>query len=266
MALTVVERVMERDFRDTEFLIKAARGDFSNVVVDTIVGRNPDHDDLTATGEDVITPGGLYTFPTSDAKWYVSSDNSLDINIPLVVTGLDANFAFQVGYATLDGTDAQTQVEVKDAEGNSITWIRFFKLVNYGASASSGTVYLGPTGATAGVPATIYGEFLATCQRSYYAVYTVPAGWTGFVMSIRAGIQKGTTSYADIGFRYGHVDKLKLCNYFMPIHGSDFHGIDLPVPVSVPEKNDIIVRCFDASANNLDVIASASLILVKDPD
>lgn len=264
MTQIIVKRVTHKDFTNIEFLMKAARGDFSNVKIANIVGRNPDQDDLTATGEDVITPGGLYTFPTVAAKWYISSTVTTDNDIEVLVSGLDANYAFQVGKATLDGTDSQTQVEVKSLTGEDQTWIRFFQMGNNNATATTGTVGLGPLGATAGVPTVKYGEFLATCQRSYYGIYTIPNGWSGYMLSLHAGIQKGTTTTADIGFRYGHVDKIKVCNYFLPIHGSDFHGLDLAAPVHIPEKNDLIVRCFDASANNLDVVASAQLILLED--
>lgn len=251
----MTERFLKFGKEGHEWALRVARGDFENVKFIPIVGLNRDLD-----AAEKITTNGLLTFPSAAETWYVSSDDVTDIE-QVVVTGLDANWATQTGIATLNG---QAQVEVKSISGAAQTWIRFFSLENYNGTATAGDFYVGPTGASGGIPTTIRGHAEQVTQRSWYATYTVPAGWTGFVKTLRGAMSASLTATMEMYFSAALEGKYMFPRYPIFLDSkAGIQGIDLHIPYGLPEKTDICVEGLNPSVANISCMASTSVVLVK---
>lgn len=239
-----------------EWVLRVARGDFENIKYIPIVGINRDLDGA----EDIINHGGTLAHPTTAETWYISSDNAGD-DKQIVVNGLDADYNRQTGIATLNG---QTQVEVKSISGASQKWIRFFCIENYNGDATAGDFYVGPSGSSGGVPTTVRGHAEQATQRSWYAAYTVPAGWTGFVKHLRGAMSASLNATMEMYFKAALFEKYLFPRYPLYLDSkAGIQDIELHIPYALPEKTDIMVSGLNPSTTNISCMASASLIIVR---
>ena len=109
---------------------------------------------------------------------------------------------------------------------------------------------------------TVVARITAGKGQTLMAVYTVPAGYTGYLMQGTASIQVGGDATGDMyiryfgqtSFRVGHTFELEGTGgqYFYPF----------AVPIPIPEKSDIDVRA-SMRSNNARMTAAFDVILVK---
>ena len=142
-------------------------------------GYNPDVDN---TEETVWAEGGNYVWLDNAVTVFASSSSANDTGggtgaNTITIQGLDEDYNEIEESITLNG---QTQVATQ------LSYLRVYRafvtLAGSGGT-SGGTVYLGSSGATAGVPNTVYAS-LGLGNQTQIAAYTVPAGYTLYLDDI----------------------------------------------------------------------------------
>lgn len=223
-------------------------------------GENPEI--TTATDpEDVWDGGGIYTFSaTANIDSISSSDNGDTQDI--YITGLDTNWEEVNQTVTLTGQTVATL---------STPLIRIYRMINVGSTDIAGIVYCYINGAivVAGVPS------LATDIRAIInngnnqtlmCVYTVPAGktgyfWAGYVSISRGG---GVSAAADFTWRaraFGGVFSVK-SRIAAVTGGNSSWNYTYKIPLALPEKTDVLIRCEEVSATV--GVSGGFTVLLKD--
>lgn len=180
----------------------------------------------------------------------------------ITVEGLDENWNLQTVIIALDG---QTKTQI----GTTETWMRVFRAYNSDSTEFQGTVYiyendtvvLGVPQTATAVKATINTNF----QQTYMAIYTIPAGKTGYI------IQK-KWSLNDAGSTTRAIVEMKICNFGGVFRSKELDSlrnngvsmvlIDYPLPIKVTEKSDVKLVCMETSSNNTDITGYFSILLV----
>ena len=172
--------------------LRVAQGQVSGATALYQFGFNADVD---ITEETVWSEGGNFTYPGAAGEVYISSSDTNDIATTgtgvrtIKVQGLDANYLQIEEDIAMNG---QTQV-VTTKEYLRI--LKAYVLTAGSNGGSAGTVYVGTTGATAGVPPTVYASF-GDSNQTQMAVYTVPASKTLYIdeIAFTAAIASATNS------------------------------------------------------------------------
>ena len=205
--------------------------------------------------------GGEYTFSASAVTHYISSSTDSD-DQEMQINGLDENWLPQTITVTLNG---RTKTAI---EG---TWIRINGLKSIASTVFAGTVYVYEDDTvTLGVPdnqSKIRTVGIAALQRAHTAIYTVPAGKTGFVIG----------AFSNIGPAAGTTlnDKGAELNLFRRKQGEVFHSIairiaslyentvqhDYPLPYKMFEKTDLKIKCNECFVDDTRIYAGLFLIL-----
>lgn len=169
--------------------LSIAKGDVTGHSFVHKFGAAPDFD--TSDGEVTVWDGasdgtawenmGYVYSATADIDSISSSDQLNDVGITFEIQGLDTNLALVTQTATLDATDARTRVAL------STSLLRVLRVKNTSSTDLTGTVVIYPnTALTAGVPTDktkIRAAVLNGNNQTEMAVYTIPAGYTGYVRS-----------------------------------------------------------------------------------
>lgn len=245
-----------------DFLLRVGMGLIPGFSIVNKFGRNPDID--TATDPETIwSQGGLYTYLAAAATLYVTSTDDTDTH-EITVEGLDATWALQTATVNLTG---QTQAEI----GSGLTWIRVFRAYNSDATPTLGDVYIAEQDTdTGGVPDTaskIKAKIDIYAQQTLMALYTVPLGKTAMTLDGYYTLNKsGATAWATCSFfirEFGGVFRLKRI-VGVQSTGSSIFNYRLPLPRAIPAKSDIAMRVTEVSANDMDISAGLSILLIDD--
>ena len=169
------------------FELQVARGQIRGHQIRHIFGYNPDLD--SAAEETVWTAGGLYAHASSPTILKVSSTSTLDTSAgvgarTISILGINSTGNEVSETVTLNGQTAvnttHTYTEIQSALVTSVG----------SATHNEGNISIGTGTVTGGVPAVIYGHILATENGSLIGHYTIPAGYTGYLIS--GSISSGT--------------------------------------------------------------------------
>ena len=144
-------------------------------------------ENVTTSITDIWNGGGIYVFRDSATTMTASSSDVNDTSAgtgarTLEVQYLDGNYAEVVETVTLNG---QTPVTV------ATDILRINRMIVRSAGSSGfneGNLHVGTGAVTAGVPAVTHSEIIFTAQgggenQTLQAIYTVPAGKTGYLFS-----------------------------------------------------------------------------------
>lgn len=222
-----------------------ARGSISNSKIVHKFGANFDIDQGTDP-ESVWSGGGVYPWASlSSAQTIYCLSTDAGDTTTLTLQGLDANYDEISETVTLTGTSAVT---------TSNTFLRVFRMT-YDAT-NVGTI----TARTVSASGTIVAQIDAGYAQTLMAVYTVPAGFTAYLVALDATIDGTKTCQMLMyhrlfgkPFRIAHVAE------------SDGHyRYDFTAPLTVPEKTDIDIRINEVSGNDARVTANFDLVLIKD--
>ncbi len=167
-------------------------------------GRNPV---VSTTEEDIWAYGGTETLPSSGVAMFCScTDNVNGVGQTILVNGLDENWDIQTGFSVLTG---QTAAPITDSFGNSLLWTRIHRA--YQASSAPdpmGTVYIAESDTLSGgvptTPSRVHAQILFTnaAQQTEKAMYTVPRGYTGYILGLHSAMlasQGGAARTAQVG-------------------------------------------------------------------
>jgi hypothetical protein len=221
--------------------------------------------DVGTSVETVWAQGGTYVYPASATVMKISSTSANDSSggtgaRTIAIFGLDADYNEISESVLLDG---QTEVNT----GNSYLRIFSAYVTTAGSGATAaGTIYAGTGTVTSGVPATVYGMIALTANATQMAFWTVPAGYTFYLMGFFYTSSNGTAS-ASTNFQLIQrpLDGVFRIQNSARTTGNGSFVVDLHTPVAFTEKTDIEVRAV-ASAGASNVSAEFEGIYIKNPD
>ena len=250
----------------TDFLIEVAKGTVLGHSLVFKFGRNPDVD-TGSDPEDVWTYGGTYTYNDTPSIQYISSSNALDVGMEITVEGLDADYNPQSVTVALNGQN-QTQI------GTGETFVRVFRAYNSGPLAFAGNLLIYDdtvTSVTLGVPSpttSIKAEIKAIDQQTYMAIYTIPAGKTGYFLggaiSLITGASASKSATVDLRIRlpdgvFRSQELVDISSTGTSNFSQDLHALG---PLKIPEKTDVLAQVRTVEANDTGVAAYFSILLV----
>lgn len=222
-------------------------------------GYNPD---VNGDEETVWEQGGDYPWLDSAVTMFVSSTSVNDTSggsgaNTILIQGLDENYVEIEETITLNG---QTQVTTQ------LSYLRVYRafVTLAGSSGTSGgTIYIGSSGATGGVPnGTVYAN-LGIGNQTQIAAYTVPAGHTLYVdeINITAALNLANKR-VDASFHTRDFGSNVFRTRFINVLQSNQLNQRFKYPQDFAEKTDVEVRVSTNTTNN-PIAASFQGVLIK---
>ena len=206
--------------------------------------------DVNGTEETIWDQGGIYSYPTSAIQIKVSSTSANDAAAgtgarTMTVVGLDGNYNEAQETVSLNG---QTEVLT------DTTFIRVFRAFVETAGSSgtaAGDIYMGNGVVSGGVPATVYAKISLGENQTLMALWTVPAGYTGYLTKIDLGTgTPNNNQYINariIQRAFGGV--FRTATKITLQTGGNI--LNFPAPIVLPEKTDIEARAVSSGSSNL---------------
>ena len=174
--------------------------------------------------------------------------NASDNGTSIVLVGLDSDYLELTETVTVSSSGATTTTQ---------SFKRIFRAyVTNGSITNVGDIVVQKGGTTV---ATIK----AGKAQTLMAVYTVPAGKTGYILKGVATCQAGADATGDMFVRYFGQDSFRVGHTFEVSGTGGEYLYDFGVPVKIPAKSDIDVRC-SVRSNNARVTAAFDIILDED--
>ena len=231
-----------------DFYLKVAMGEVPNHSIMSKFGQNSDVG--TAAYEAVWDGGGTYTYPADGSADITKIVSTAADTGTAEVQGLDVNGDLVVQNATLNGTTAVTLT--------TPLW-RVFRIKNMGSTDWSGDV-------TCTDGTTTYAKVQAGNNQTLMALYTIPNGYTGYMLKGTNSLAGVSRSYAVAGKMsmrpYGGVFQLKK-TFGLQSDGSSFFEMDYPLPAKIAGKTDIKVEVISSASGGV-VNTTFDILLVKD--
>jgi len=226
--------------------LDVARDAISNSKIVHKFGANFDIDQATDP-ESVWTGGELYPWASlSSAQTIYCISTSASDTAVLTIEGLDANYHEQTETVTLTGTSAVTTTN---------TFIRVFRMT-YEDGANVGTI----TARTVSASGTVVAQIDVGYAQTLMAVYTIPAGHTGYLVALDSTIDSNKNAQLLMYHRlFGKPFRIAHVAETAGHYRYDFHA-----PLRVPEKTDIDIRIDNVSGNDSRVTANFDIVLIKD--
>jgi hypothetical protein len=256
--------------QNEDFYLEVSKGTIPGHSKINKFGHNP----AATTGEDIWGAGGTYPFfPTAGVLVDIVSTDAADAAaiggaIQVVVSGLDENWEEVSETVTLTGTTPVTTM--------STTFIRLFRafVLEAGATNTNAgdiTVYARANGS--GLTAGDVGIFIGiNGGQTQHAIYTVPAGKTGFFIKGYVGLSTPVNTAEDGTFHWMMRLNTTGVNGCWLIQGeaglisigSSYWIYEYGVPAGpIPEKTDIRIMMANASSS-FDCVGGFDLVLVDD--
>lgn len=174
--------------------------------------------------------------------------NASDDAKSVVLVGLDDNYAELEETVTVSSSAAVT---------TTASFKRIFRAyVTNGSVTNVADIVVQKGGTTV---ATIK----AGKSQTLMAVYTVPAGKTGYLLKGVATCQSGADATGDMFVRYFGQDSFRVGHTFEVSGTGGEYSYDFGVPIKIPAKSDIDVRC-TVRSNNARVTAAFDILLDED--
>ena len=235
-----------------DFGLEAARGNVEGVSIINKFGRNPDID---TTQEVIWDGGGSYTYSTTADITHIVSDNAGD-TMEIEVQGLDSDWSQVTQPVTLTGTTAAAL---------TTPLIRCFRARNLSATAALGNIQIGVGTTTNNFTAgNLRAQITQGYEQTLMAIYTIPAGKTGYLLNFWGNMNKSNTSgAADVSIwarSFGGVFRINAPTGLVAAGSSHFQHVYTAYPVGL-EKTDIEMTG-QGSTNNFDISAGFDLYLV----
>lgn len=169
-----------------------------------------------------------------------------DADKSVTVIGLDENY-----------NEISESVTLTSASGNATTqsFIRVYRaFMTTGSNVGNVDIFKG---------ATTVARITANKSQTLMAVYTVPAGYNAYLMAGTCSCQSGADATTDMFVRYFGQDSFRVGHTFEVAGVGGQYMYKFEIPIKIPEKSDIDVRCLVRS-NNARVTAAFDILLDKD--
>jgi hypothetical protein len=203
------------------------------------------YSDAIANLSTIWDGSNIYTYSTSAGAVTVASSSSSDDGAVIEVQGLDANYNLVVQDITIDGTGATDLIRV------------FRARVKTPASGETGNVGI----ISVNIGGQLRAKILADKGQTLMAVYTIPAGKTGYLLNLTTSVDKDTgVTYRLIARKIedgGFQIKGQYASFGAPLDHN------YPIPLVFTEKTDIEIQA--EAGNACGGGATFDLILVDNP-
>ena len=229
------------------FELQVVRGQVENHKTVFKFGYNPD---INGTEETIWDVGGIYAYPSSAVVMTVTTDAGTPANdngVTVIIEGLDGDFNEISDEVTLAGAGTATTTK---------TFLRVNRAYVSGSQAPTGNLNITNGGTT-------YARITLGENQTLMAMWTVPAGYTGFLDHVN--IATGTTNANQyitaqiVQRQLGGVFRVMMKQTLGSGGVADFI---IRYPILVPEKTDIEVRAVSSGSNNL-ISANFSMVYIK---
>jgi len=164
--------------------IEIPRGRINGYSVVNKFGANSNVD--AGATEEIWDGNRVYVFPTTASITHIrtEADTAAMDGMVVEIQGLDTNYDLVVQNATIDaGTSTATEVEL----GTPLR--RVYRMKVLSSVVTTNAIWVGATGMSA---ATANGIIQAGNNQTLMAIYTVPAGKTGYMTQWRATVNPAT--------------------------------------------------------------------------
>ncbi len=224
-------------------------------------GANRDIDTGTVP-ESIWSGGGLYPWQDTAVSLEVVSDDAADDGLPVgtgartvTVQGLDENWEPKEETITMNGLTAVNLAG---------SWLRVFRA--WVETAGSAKTNVGTIDIQIQVGGTVLAVIEPTLGQTTMAVYTIPAGVTGFFTEVRSGVLRSSGApIADIAiFLRGNDQADRAWRIASEFSAGKTARVAVPRPV--PEMTDVVCRCLFTSATNIQVVMEFDVIQVDNAE
>ena len=234
---------------------KYIEDDFLNIARGNVKGVSSIHKFGAVPAMSVNTTGTIWDVNDTIYPWdtfntpgvlTIPAVNVADNGHRVKVFGLDANYNLVEEDFTLSSTVTVTGTK---------TFARVYRAYYYDTSTNVGNINIQRGGVTVA-------RISAGKAQTLMCVYTVPAGYTGYLMQGTASIQYGGDATIDMFVHYYGQTSFRIG------HSAEVAGTGMPynykfsVPIAIPEKSDIDVRA-RVRSNNARVTAAFDIILMS---
>jgi hypothetical protein len=204
--------------------MQVTQGLIAGHTTEQITGYNP----TTSAGDAVWSGGTPYpwsSLATAQTLYLKSStNNATDRGMSIFIDGLDANYNNQTEVVTLNASDSRTAV------ATTKQFLRIHEVRCNGADTNVGDI---TTTVTSG-SGTVVSKMSSGRGSAKAGVYTIPAGYTGYLFKGDAS-STAATVVNFMGRYYGKA--------FMVLHvaivDNSTYIYDFPFPLVLPEKTDM---------------------------
>ena len=204
--------------------MQVAQGLIAGHTVEAISGYNP----ATSAGDAVWSGGTAYPWSslvTAQTLYLKSStNNATDRGMSIFIDGLDANYVNQTEVITLNASDSRTAV------ATTKQFLRIHEVRCDGADTNVGDI---TTHVTSG-SGTVVSKLSAGRGSAKAGVYTVPAGYTGYLFKGDAS----STAATVVNFMGRYFGKAFMVLHVAIVDNSTYI-YDFPFPMILPEKTDM---------------------------
>ena len=176
----------------------------------------------------------------------VDSSSASDVDKSVTVVGLDAN------YNQISETITLT---TQTNNNSSNSFIRIFRAFVSDGETNVGQISVQRDTTDVAIITAGYGQTLM-------AVYTVPAGYTGYLYKGTCSAQSGADGTGNMFVRYFGQSSFRIGHSFEVSGAGGQYVYDFSFPIPIPEKSDIDVRITTRS-NNGRYTAAFDLLLVQ---
>ena len=170
-----------------------------------------------------------------------------DADKQVLITGLDS------GYNEISET-----VTLTSATGNATTqsFIRVYRAYMTNGSATN----VGNVSVKAST--TVVAQITAAKGQTLMAIYTVPAGYSAYILKGAATCQDGADATGDMFVRYFGESAFRVGHSFEVCGDGGEYMYDFGIPLRIPEKSDIDIRA-SVRSNNARLTAAFDILLER---
>ena len=190
------------------------------------------------------------------------------LDTPAVVNVVRNDLADEGHTITVQGLDADYN-PVEDTiviNGANTLGTVLFKRVNRAFCSAGGAKNTGKIDIEAGAAGgTTVACITAGKGQTLMAVYTVPAGKTGYLCQGTATVQTGADATGDMMVRYFGQDTFRVGHTFEVSGAGGQYLYDFAFPIPIPEKSDIDVRA-TVRSNNARLTTAFDILLVDNDE
>jgi len=233
--------------KNEPFELQVARGQIENHKTIFKFGFNPDVD---GTEETIWDAGGLYAYPSSAVVMTVTTaagSPATDNGVKVTIQGLDEDYNEVSEEVTLAGAGTATTIQ---------TFLRVFRAFVLGSQEPTADLNITNGGTT-------YARITAGENQTLMAMWTVPAGYTGFLDHVN--FSTGTTNnnqYVTAQFVQRQLDGVFRALLKQSLSEGAAADFVIRYPILIPEKTDVEARAVSSGTNN-SISADFSMIYIK---
>ena len=171
--------------------------------------------------------------------------NASDTGKTITIIGLDSNYKEQQENVVVSSSAAVTTTK---------SFIRVYR-----AYVADGTTNVADINIQAS--STTVCRITAGKGQTLMAVYTVPAGFTGYIIRGVCTVQSSADATGDMFVRYFGQSSFRVGHSFEVAGVGGMYNYEFAVPIKIPEKSDIDIKA-TVRSNNARLTAAFDLLLV----